>query len=39
MESGVTKKLWQVSDIVSLIEEREAEQPRKRGPYKEERSG
>ena len=34
MEAGVTKKLWQVSDIVALIEEKEAEKPTKRGSYK-----
>ena len=34
MEAGVTKKLWQVSDIVALIVDKEAEKPRRRGPYK-----
>lgn len=34
MEAGVTKKLWEVEDIVALIEEREAAMPRERGPYK-----
>lgn len=34
MEAGVTKKLWDVSDIVALLEEREAAMDRKRGPYK-----
>ena len=34
MEAGVTRKLWKVEDIVALFEEKEAAQPRKRGPYK-----
>lgn len=34
MEAGVTKKLWEVSDIVALIEAKEAELPKVRGPYK-----
>lgn len=34
MAAGVTKKLWEVSDIVALIEAKEAEQPTVRGPYK-----
>ena len=35
MAAGVTDKLWEISDIVELIEKREAETaPKKRGPYK-----
>ena len=34
MEAGVTKKVWDVEDIVALIEEKEAAMPRKRGLYK-----
>ena len=35
MASGVTDKLWEVSDIVALIEAKEdAEMPAARGPYK-----
>jgi hypothetical protein len=34
MAAGVTDKLWEISDIVDLIEEKEAAQPTKRGPYK-----
>ena len=35
MEAGVTKKLWNVEDIVKLIEEtEEAERPKTRRPYK-----
>lgn len=35
MAAGVTDKLWDVSDIVALLEEREQETaPTKRGPYK-----
>lgn len=34
MEAGVTKRLWEVSDIVKLLEEKEAERPKKRGPHK-----
>lgn len=34
MAAGVTNKLWEVSDIVALIEAKEAEKPRARGPYK-----
>ena len=32
--AGVTDKLWEVSDIVALIEAKEAERPMVRGPYK-----
>ena len=35
MAAGVTDKLWEVSDIVALLEEREtAKAPKVRGPYK-----
>ncbi len=34
MAAGVTTKLWEVSDIVALIEAKEAEKPTVRGPYK-----
>ncbi len=34
MAAGVTDRLWELSDIVALVEAREAEQPQKRGPYK-----
>ena len=34
MAAGVTDRLWEVDDIVALLEAKEAEQPRKRGPYK-----
>ena len=33
MEAGVTKKLWEMSDIVALLEEEEVKKDRKRGPY------
>jgi len=34
MAAGVTDKLWEISDIVALIEAKEAEKPTKRGSYK-----
>jgi len=34
MAAGVTDKLWEIGDIVALIEAKEAEKPMKRGPYK-----
>lgn len=34
MAAGVTDKLWEVSDIVALIEAKETEKPMVRGPYK-----
>lgn len=34
MAAGVTDKLWEVSDIVALIEAKEAEKPTIRGPYR-----
>lgn len=34
MEAGVTDRLWEVSDIVALVEAEEAKQPRIRGTYK-----
>jgi hypothetical protein len=33
MAAGVTKKLWEIGDIVSLVEAEEAKIDRKRGPY------
>ncbi len=35
MAAGVTGKLWEVADIVTLIEAKEAEKPVRRGPYKQ----
>ena len=38
MAAGVTDRLWEVADIVALIEAKEAaEAPQKRGPYKKAR--
>ncbi len=34
MAAGVSDRLWDISDIVALVEAVEAEQPRTRGPYK-----
>jgi hypothetical protein len=34
MAAGVTDKLWEIGDIVALIEAREAEKPTRRGLYK-----
>ena len=34
MAVGVTDKLWEIADIVALIESKEAEKPTMRGPYK-----
>ncbi|MGX5799661.1 IS1 family transposase [Bradyrhizobium sp. Arg314] len=34
MAAGVTDKLWEIADIVALIEAKEAEKPLVRGPYK-----
>ncbi|RWL40969.1 MAG: DDE domain-containing protein [Mesorhizobium sp.] len=34
MAAGVTDKLWEISDIVALIEAKEAEKPTVRGPYR-----
>ena len=33
MEAGVTERLWEVSDIVKLVEDAQPK-PKKRGPYK-----
>ena len=38
MEAGVTDRLWDTSDIVELIEEREANRDWKRGSYKKRNS-
>lgn len=35
MAAGVTTKLWEIGDIVALIEAKEAEKPVTRGPYKQ----
>jgi IS1 family transposase len=34
MAAGVTGKLWEIGDIVALIEAKEAEKPMVRGPYR-----
>ena len=34
ISAGVPDRLWEVSDIVALVEAIEANKPRKRGPYK-----
>ena len=34
MAAGVTDRLWEVKDIVALIEAKEVEAPKVRGPYK-----
>jgi hypothetical protein len=34
MAAGVSDRLWEVSDIVELVEAQEAKAARKRGPYK-----
>lgn len=34
MAAGVTDKLWEVADIVALIEAKEAKKPTVRGPHK-----
>ena len=34
MAAGVSDRLWEIGDIVALVEAVEAEQPRERGPYK-----
>lgn len=34
MAARVTDQLWEISDIVALIEAKEAEKPMVRGPYK-----
>jgi hypothetical protein len=37
MAAGVTDKLWEIGDIVALIEAKEAAKPIARGPYKKQR--
>lgn len=34
MAAGVSDRLWEVSDIVALVEAEEAKAVTKRGPYK-----
>lgn len=34
MAAGVTDKLWEIGDIVALIEAKEAEKPMARGAYR-----
>ena len=34
MAAGVTDKLWEIGDIVTLVEAEEAKADRTRGPYK-----
>ena len=34
MAAGVSSKLWEIGDIVSLVEAEEAKADRSRGPYK-----
>ena len=34
MAAGVSKRLWEIGDIVALVEADEAKIDRKRGPYK-----
>jgi hypothetical protein len=34
LAAGVTDKLWEIADIVALIEAKEAEKPVVRGPYR-----
>jgi IS1 family transposase len=38
MAAGVTNRLWEIGDIVALLEEREAARPRVRGPYRKRRA-
>jgi IS1 family transposase len=39
MAAGVADRLWEVSDIVALVEAEEAEAPRIRGPYRKQSIG
>lgn len=33
MAAGVSNRLWEIADIVALVEEAESRLPTKRGPY------
>lgn len=35
MAAGVSDRLWEVADIVALVETEEAKADRKRGPYRQ----
>ena len=36
MAAGVTDKLWEMTDVVAMIEAEEDKAPKKRGPLQEE---
>ena len=37
MAAGVSKRFWEIADIVALVEAEEAKIDRKRGPYRKAR--